>query len=87
MWVIRPEGAGTKKIAFGFEDIVGHGTYTITWDVNRFTPDASVVLSYNTDMWLFGSAPCPCPAPIPGAVWLLGSGLVGLMGLRRKLRR
>ncbi len=24
--------------------------------------------------------------PIPGAVWLLGSGLVGLVGLRRKLR-
>lgn len=24
--------------------------------------------------------------PIPGAVWLLGSGLVGLIGLRRKLR-
>ena len=25
------------------------------------------------------------PVPIPGAVWLLGSGLVGLMGLRRKI--
>ena len=24
------------------------------------------------------------PTPIPGAVWLLGSGLVGLVGLRRK---
>ena len=24
--------------------------------------------------------------PIPGAVWLLGSGLVGLIGIRRKLR-
>jgi hypothetical protein len=26
------------------------------------------------------------PTPIPGAVWLLGSGLVGLVGLRRKFR-
>jgi hypothetical protein len=26
------------------------------------------------------------PVPIPGAVWLLGSGLVGLAGLRRKFR-
>lgn len=26
------------------------------------------------------------PVPIPGAVWLLGSGLVGLAGLRRKLK-
>jgi hypothetical protein len=25
--------------------------------------------------------------PIPGAVWLLGSGLVGLVGLRRKFRK
>ena len=24
--------------------------------------------------------------PLPGAVWLLGSGLVGLAGLRRKFR-
>ena len=26
------------------------------------------------------------PVPIPGAVWLLGSGLIGLMGIRRKFR-
>lgn len=26
------------------------------------------------------------PTPIPGAVWLLGSGLVGLVGIRRKLK-
>jgi hypothetical protein len=25
-----------------------------------------------------------CPAPIPGALWLLGSGLLGLVGLRRR---
>ena len=25
------------------------------------------------------------PVPIPGAVWLFGSGLAGLIGLRRKL--
>jgi hypothetical protein len=24
------------------------------------------------------------PVPIPGAVWLLSSGLVGLIGIRRK---
>jgi|GEM_PF-3452045 len=27
------------------------------------------------------------PVPIPGAVWLLGSGLVGLVGLRKKLKK
>lgn len=28
----------------------------------------------------------PSPVPIPGAVWLLGSGLIGLVGLRRKFQ-
>jgi len=27
------------------------------------------------------------PVPIPGAVWLLGSGLVGLVGIRRKFKK
>ncbi len=26
-------------------------------------------------------------APIPGAVWLLGSGLIGLIGIRRKIKK
>ncbi len=89
LWVIRPEGTGPKRLAFSFEDIfeknIGNGDYTITWDVNRLTPGSSVVLSYNTFMALRGSPPCICPVPIPGAVWLLGAGLVGLAGLRRKL--
>ena len=27
------------------------------------------------------------PTPIPGAVWLLGSGLLGLVGLKRRMRK
>jgi hypothetical protein len=27
------------------------------------------------------------PTPIPGAIWLLGSGLVGLVGLRRRMKK
>ena len=34
--------------------------------------------------WVGGTIPT-IPAPIPPAVWLLGSGLIGLVGLRRKL--
>jgi hypothetical protein len=26
------------------------------------------------------------PVPLPGAVWLLGAGLIGLVGVRRKIR-
>ena len=29
----------------------------------------------------------PSPVPIPAAVWLLGSGLLGLVGIRRRLRK
>lgn len=29
----------------------------------------------------------PPPVPVPGAVWLLGSGLIGLLGLRRKFKK
>jgi len=29
----------------------------------------------------------PSTVPVPGAVWLLGSGLIGLVGFRRKLRK
>jgi hypothetical protein len=28
----------------------------------------------------------PSPVPVPAAVWLLGSGLIGLVGLRKKSR-
>ena len=27
----------------------------------------------------------PAPVPLPGAVWLLGAGLIGLVGVRRKM--
>jgi len=37
------------------------------------------------DFILFASKtdPLASPTPVPGAVWLLGSGLVGLMGFKR----
>lgn len=34
----------------------------------------------------FGSTPPPVPTPVPSAVFLLGSALVGLFGLRRKFK-
>ena len=35
----------------------------------------------------FGVSFYPTPVPLPAAVWLLGSGLVALAGLRRSGRR
>ena len=41
---------------------------------------------FNTPTMIIGSGGTGA-VPIPGAVWLLGSGLVGLVGIRRKFRK
>jgi hypothetical protein len=40
--------------------------------------------SYRDDFHMYGGAAVAPAVPIPGAVWLFGSGLMGLAGLRRK---
>jgi len=35
----------------------------------------------NTGAWVTSNA------PLPGAVWLLGSGLIGIVGIRRKIKQ
>jgi|GEM_PF-6887565 len=54
----------------GYNYIVDGTTYD---GVFTLTSDGN--LSYTTNL---------APVPIPGAVWLLGSGLVGLAGIRRR---
>ena len=45
------------------------------------------VYTDNTKTELLGhNGPDFAPVPIPAAVWLLGSGLLGLVGIRRKIR-
>ena len=36
------------------------------------------------DFWASISVTVPTPVPLPGAVWLFGSGLIGLAGLRSR---
>jgi hypothetical protein len=51
--------------------------------------------SWNTAAHVGGIGPCDqysgwiggSSVPIPGAVWLLGSGLIGLVGFRKKLKK
>jgi len=58
--------------------------------LDGFDPDFSHWLGYN-----LASGVSPnlndhvdaAPVPIPGAAWLLGSGIVGLIGLKRRMRK
>ncbi len=100
-WVHRAiDGAGDKLLQYVVEDIVGNGTYTIGLEViatnapPNLPPADWFSIAYTippflspAPLLLAGTPPCPCPAPIPGAIWLLGSGLVGLLGFKRKFWR
>ncbi|SEM73708.1 VPLPA-CTERM protein sorting domain-containing protein [Syntrophus gentianae] len=42
--------------------------------------------SYRDDFHLYGGA-AVAPVPLPAAVWLLGPGLLGILGIRRKMNK
>ncbi|MBW1933180.1 MAG: VPLPA-CTERM sorting domain-containing protein [Deltaproteobacteria bacterium] len=49
-----------------------------------FDVDVEGVVTYIDELNVQGGTPDFAPVPIPAAVWLLGSGLVGLIGITRK---
>ena len=52
------------------------------WGFDRTMTNGNIAGWCFTDTW--GTPPVIPTVPIPGAVWLLGSGLVGLVGIRRR---
>lgn len=54
----------------------------------QITPDSyqlakSITTEWDTwNIWLKGAL--PAPVPVPEAIWLLGSGLIGIAGIRRR---
>jgi hypothetical protein len=56
-------------------DEYGNGAVTDYTAVLRFNKEGSVVLNPNG---------LPSAVPVPAAAWLLGSGILGLFGLRRR---
>jgi hypothetical protein len=64
----------------------GDDAININWDAypNFYAADHFVGVLEGTATISQGSY--PNPIPIPGAIWLLGSGLIGIVGIRRKLK-
>lgn len=66
-----------------------------SWDITDFLEGAS---SFKVGFWFYADSDSygyfgadnikvtGNPVPVPAAVWLLGSGLIGLAGVRRKLK-
>jgi len=64
-------------------DIVGDGTYTDSFGNVIYDPYPTSG-SAGFDLDAVGVINAAAPVPIPAAVWLLGSGLLGLIGIRRR---
>jgi len=88
-----PDYTNYTSVASGLDDwtidndIVG-ATIDLYFYSNPVLPEDVVEFSVYTDnasqVDAFGVAFYPTPVPVPAAVWLLGSGIAGLMGIHRR---
>lgn len=87
---------GTKNIFTSITEISKYGWYDLGLDVTSYllndknnTFTARVKASINSDYWYKNSKLVINydlkPVPVPAAIWLFGSALLGLTGLKRKL--
>jgi|GEM_PF-6880747 len=95
-WILDVYGEPAVMWEPAFVDYVDHGEgwYTDVWDLSLWPNPWWEVIDVGdpyggpllvsqvvVDTWCVGSA-----VPVPAAIWLLGSGLIGLLGFRRKFK-
>ncbi|MCX7086675.1 MAG: hypothetical protein NTV00_01345 [Methylococcales bacterium] len=59
----------------------GDNAISMLWAMGALDPGASKTINYS--YFLTGSVPAPSTVPVPSTVWLLGSALIGLVGVSR----
>ena len=88
-------------VADGYRIATVTGTETYTWTPDGFLTDSRVVFVRSAYTYSGGLVYPPLadgnigyfgpnmagPVPVPSTVWLLGSGLLGLVGWRKKFRK
>ncbi len=75
-----------------FDGYAGAWSPNLAWNYDLFSGDflgagtggEFLILDWDSFAGVRGVTGDPSPVPVPGAVWLLGSGLVGLAQMRRK---
>jgi hypothetical protein len=85
-------GASTTATSANLVDLVGYGTTANFSLYPKMTANPSTVTAAIRSTDAQGNAifvagtpdPNPVTTPIPAAAWLLGSGLLGLVGIRRR---
>ena len=62
------------------------GGYTMSWSATLGDPHPAAVLPApkNQITWVLTGVAGTAPIPVPAAVWLFGSGLLGLIGITKR---
>jgi hypothetical protein len=84
--------AENDYIHLEFSPFFGDNIYIRTWGYITPNPESELIqfsfrdIPDNISVWIDDIHVATHCVPIPGAIWLLGSGLIGIVGIRRKFK-